>query len=139
MLNVLLGEELLPVGHDSATSVLCEICYTEKRDEKAAIVYLRKGSKERKQKLNLCDAKDRSLFQDYLLNGRDSSKHPKDANEEEDCFRVEMLLHLDFLQVSYILYSSCKSASCVIKSTVQTYNNASSTSSQFSQYISKYG
>ncbi|XP_062520540.1 uncharacterized protein LOC134195513 isoform X2 [Corticium candelabrum] len=98
MLNVLLGEELLPVGHDSATSVLCEICYTEKRDEKAAIVYLRKGSKERKQKLNLCDAKDRSLFQDYLLNGRDSSKHPKDANEEEDCFRVEMLLHLDFLQ-----------------------------------------
>ena len=117
MLNVLLGEEILPVGHNSTTSVLCEIYYTERRDEKAALIHLRNGGK---RKLNLRDDDDRSLFKNYVLKGRASSKlvegsydgralskHVEDANEDEEvCFKVEVLLHLDFLQVSYI-YCSC--------------------------------
>jgi energy-coupling factor transporter ATP-binding protein EcfA2 len=92
-INALLGEDILPTDYNAATSVLCEIKYTDE-NEPFAFLHRKKGSKQREDRVYLNDDRDRKKFKDAVSPPR----QPEDLHKTVSYLRVEIFLRIEFLK-----------------------------------------
>ena len=70
LLNAMLGEEILPMSHNAATAVMCELKYSRKDGKKMAVVHYKQGFEE----LDLDDEHDQKKFRMYVTKQGDQRK-----------------------------------------------------------------
>ena len=108
MLNLLLGEPLLPTGHNATTSMLCEVRYGEK---KQAIAHYRQvDDKETEKLLDLTTSEHQENLRRIITSKPISSgqlqvtsAEKEDISDNNDrngrCVRLEIMWPLEFLKV----------------------------------------
>ena len=110
MLNLLLGEPLLPTGHNATTSMLCEVRYGER---KQAIAHYGEGDDKRTKKLlDLTTPEHQENLRRIVTSTRinrdqlqATSAEKEDISESDDsngrCVRLEILWPLEFVKVFF--------------------------------------
>lgn len=101
LLNVLLGEEILPVSHNATTTVLCELKFSNGDGKKMAVVHFDEGSMH----LDLKDEQDREKFRQYANNRRsttsmlgEAAMGSGDQSTAHFCKRIEIFWPMEFLK-----------------------------------------